>query len=352
MSKITEFRVARDDLARTEVATRDVTLADGEILCRVDRFALTANNITYAAHGVDMKYWDFFPAPDGWGIVPVWGFADVVASQCAGVAVGTRLYGYWPMADHAVLAPVKVTAGGLVDGAPHRAGLAAVYNGYQIVRGDVGDASVGDERAYALFRPLFLTSFLLSDVYGDAPETFVLSSASSKTALGMAQGLLAKGRTVVGLTSARNRAFVAATGLYASVCVYDELPTVARAPSIYVDFAGDRVLRRAVHTHFGDALRQSIVVGDTHVGVADADGALPGVRPEFFFAPTHLATRMRDHAPGGFNERYAAGWTAFIAATAPWLRFVEAAGDAAVTTHYAAMVAGHVDPVEGLILRL
>lgn len=347
MPTITELRVARDDLARTEIATRDVDLADGEILCRVDRFALTANNITYAAHGVDMKYWDFFPAAEGWGIVPVWGFADVIASRCAGVAPGTRLYGYWPMADHAVLAPVKVSAKGLVDGAPHRAGLAAVYNGYQIIAGDVGN-----ERTYALFRPLFLTSFLLSDVYGDAAATFVLSSASSKTALGMAQGLLAKGRPVIGLTSARNHDFVEATGFYTSVVAYEALESVARGPTIYVDFAGDRVLRRAVHIHFADDLAQSIVVGDTHVGVADGDGALPGVRPEFFFAPTHLATRLRDDAPGGFNERYAAGWASFVTATAPWLRFAEASGAEAAKSHLAAMVAGRVDPAEGLILRL
>ncbi len=206
MTTITEFHVARDDLHRTAVMRRDVDLADGEVLCRVDRFALTANNITYAAHGTDMHYWDFFPAPDGWGIVPVWGFADVVASRCTGVTVGARVYGYWPMADFAVLAPVNATPRGFVDGAPHRAGLAAVYNAYQVVA-----AGVGDERAHALFRPLFMTSFLLSEVYGDATAPFVLSSASSKTALGMAHGLQARGRTVVGLTSARNVAFVAAT---------------------------------------------------------------------------------------------------------------------------------------------
>lgn len=348
MTTITEFRVARDDLTRTEVATRDVDLADGEILCRVDRFALTANNITYAAHGVDMNYWDFFPAPDGWGLVPVWGFAEVVASRAA-VAVGTRLYGYWPMASHAVLVPVKVTAKGFVDGAAHRVARASVYNGYQIT---TGDPSVGDERVYALFRPLYLTSFLLGDVYGGEAARFVLSSASSKTALGMAQSLLAQGRTVVGLTSARNTAFVAATGFYSSVVAYDALATIDRVPTIYVDFAGDRTLRRAVHAHFDAALLKSVVVGDTHVGVPDGDGPMAGPRPDFFFAPTHLATRLRETAPGGFLDRYATGWSGFVAATAPWLRFVEADGTDAVTAHFAAMVAGRVDPAEGIMLRV
>ncbi len=349
MPTITEFRVGRDDLTRTAVAARDVDLVDGEILCRVDRFALTANNITYAAHGGDMNYWQFFPAPDGWGIVPVWGFADIVASRCDGVAAGTRLYGYWPMASHAILTPVKVTAKGFVDGAAHRQGLAAVYNGYQIA---TGDASIGDERTYALFRPLYLTSFLLGDVYAEEEAQFVLSSASSKTALGMARAVLARGRTVVGLTSAKNAAFVAATGFYSSIVAYDALATIARMPTIYVDFAGDRALRRAVHTHFDGVLQKSVVVGDTHVGTADGEGAMPGPRPDFFFAPTHLATRMRDAAPGGFLDRYAGAWAGFLSATAPWLRFVEADGVDAVTAHFAAFVAGRVDPAEGVILRL
>lgn len=348
MTSITELRVRRDDLTRTEAATREVVLGEDNILCRVDRFALTANNITYAAHGDDMNYWQFFPAPGGWGIVPVWGFAEVVESRCDGVAVGARFYGYWPMASHAVCTPVKVTPRGFVDGAAHRDGLAAVYNAYQLV-----DAGVGDERTYALFRPLYLTSFLLAEVYGGDDVRIILSSASSKTALGMAQGLRQRqrGRTVVGLTSARNAAFVAATGFYTDVVTYDALESIAVAPTIYVDFAGDRALRRAVHARFDTALLKSVVVGDTHIGTPDGDGAMAGVRPDFFFAPTHLAERRHDTAPGGFLDRFNVGWDSFVAATAPWLRYVESSGATAVSTHFANFVSGRVDPAQGVILR-
>ena len=347
MTSTTEFRVRRDDLTHTEIASRESVLGDGEILCRVDLFALTANNITYAAHGDDMKYWDFFPASDGWGIVPVWGFADVVELRCDGIAVGTRLYGYWPMASHAVLAPVKVSPRGFVDGAAHRAGLAAVYNAYQVV-----DASIGDERVYVLFRPLYMTSFLLAEVYGDDDARFILSSASSKTALGMAQGLRDRGRAVIGLTSARNAAFVAATGFYSEVVTYEALASIAVEPTIYVDFAGDRALRRAVHARFDMALLKSVVVGDTHIGSADGDGAMAGPRPDFFFAPTHLAERRHDTGPGGFLDRFATGWDGFVVATAPWLRFVEGDGTDTVRSHFADFVAGRVDPAAGVILRL
>ncbi len=42
----------------TEVST---DLAPGQVLFRVDRFAFTANNISYAMAGDLLRYWYFFP---------------------------------------------------------------------------------------------------------------------------------------------------------------------------------------------------------------------------------------------------------------------------------------------------
>ena len=343
----TVFRVVRDDLARAETIAEPVAPGPDEALLRIDRFALTANNVTYAAHGADMRYWDFFPVAPPWGVIPVWGFASVVASEVHGVAVGERLYGYWPMASHAVVTPGKVTVRGFVDTAAHRADLAKVYNGYQRT---TGDPHIGDERVYALFRPLFLTSFLLADVLiAGPPAHFVLSSASSKTALGLAQVLSAHGHAVTGLTAERNRGFVARTGYYAQVATYAEVATLpAAGPTVFVDFSGDGALRLAVHTQFGDRLIQSIAVGDTHWEAAGRV-AVPGPRPEAFFAPAHLATRLGDPAYVG---RQAAAWTSFLASTTAWLRIVEAHGAGEVTAHYAALLAGRIDPADGLICSL
>ena len=63
-------------------------LEPGEVRLAVDAFALTANNVTYAAIGDLLQYWSFFPAPDRWGRVPVWGYADVVESTLDDVPVG------------------------------------------------------------------------------------------------------------------------------------------------------------------------------------------------------------------------------------------------------------------------
>ena len=95
MTTISEFIVRKDNLAETRVATREAApLKDGEILVKVDRFALTANNVTYGVVGERIGYWKFFPvATEGDGIIPVWGFAEVVESNHPDIPAGDRLFG-------------------------------------------------------------------------------------------------------------------------------------------------------------------------------------------------------------------------------------------------------------------
>jgi len=109
MTSFWALAVARDDLARTALFEGDAPeIGDGEALLRVDRVGLTANNVPYAVLGESFHYRDFFPpgngwAPGwghGWGMVPLWGFADIVASAVGGVPVGGRVYGYLPPASH------------------------------------------------------------------------------------------------------------------------------------------------------------------------------------------------------------------------------------------------------------
>lgn len=113
MSTTTSFLVRKGELATTQLHTAtDQPLADGQVRVRIDSFALTSNNITYAAFGDAMSYWQFFPSTEeGWGSIPVWGFASVVQSLHPGVAVGERLYGYWPMSSGAVLSQIASRPG-------------------------------------------------------------------------------------------------------------------------------------------------------------------------------------------------------------------------------------------------
>ncbi len=324
-----------------------MTAGPGEALLRIDSFALTANNMTYAAHGVDMAYWGFFPAAEGFGIVPVWGFATVVESHAEGIVAGDRFYGYWPMASHALVTPVKVSPRGFTDGAAHRSKLPPVYNGY-VAASD----AFGPEAIQSLFRPLYTTSFVLDAMLSASPATtLVLTSASSKTALGLAQA--ARGRQrIIGLTAPANRDFVAATGYYDAIIDYADAAALASeaGPVALIDFSGNGSVRHAVHTALGDRLIESHVVGDTHWDAANRND-LPGVTPRLFFAPSVIVERMAEWGQAGFEARLAAAWSSFIASTG-WLQVETGAGSEAVAAAWQALAAGQIDPAKGVVLSV
>ena len=210
--KSTDFVVARDDFQHCkfiETAIPDAAgLPEEALLIKVDRFAFTANNITYAVLGDELKYWELFPAPEGFGNIPVWGFGEVIASRHPDIAIGERLFGYFPMATHLVIEAADVSKRGLRDAAAHRQNVAPVYNAYARVSGD--PAYAGRQGDYqALLRPLFMLSFLVDDFLSEnefyGARSVMLSSASSKTAFGLAHLLhTRKDIKVIGLTSASN----------------------------------------------------------------------------------------------------------------------------------------------------
>jgi hypothetical protein len=101
-----ELLVSRADLATTRLVGRvPPALEHGQVRLRVDRVGVTANNVTYAVLGDSFHYWDCFPTAPGWGLVPLWGFAEVEESRVQGVAEGQRLYGYLPPAGHLAVRP-------------------------------------------------------------------------------------------------------------------------------------------------------------------------------------------------------------------------------------------------------
>ena len=67
-----DFQVHRDDFhdCRIVPGASIEDLDEGQVLFKVDRFALTSNNISYAAAGDLLNYWGFFPGPDRWGRIP------------------------------------------------------------------------------------------------------------------------------------------------------------------------------------------------------------------------------------------------------------------------------------------
>ncbi len=350
----TDFVVARDDLTRckfieTALPSAD-QLPDGALLVRVDRFAFTANNITYALLGDAMKYWQLFPAPEGFGNIPVWGFGEVIASKHDGVGQGEMLFGYFPMATHLVIEADNVSKRGLRDGAAHRQGVAPVYNAYARVAGDL--AFAGKQGDYqALLRPLFMLSFLVDDYLAEnqffAAEQVIVSSASSKTAFGLAYLIHSQRKPirVIGLTSKSNVAFVQSLGCYDDIVSYDAIATLAaNTPSAFVDMAGKAELRAALHRHFGDKLVYSGRVGLTHQSMSAEDETLPGAKPQWFFAPDQIRKRARDWGPGGIDSRFGAAWTGLVPNLDRWLDVVESEGPDALRQVYLDTLAGRVPP--------
>ncbi len=359
MTTSTDFLVHRKNLHETKFVETPLTLKPGQALLKVDRFALTANNITYGAFGDMMMYWNFFPAPEGWGRIPVWGFGDVIESHADGVKAGERFYGYFPMSTHVVMEPARVSPEGFFDAAEHRQKMAAVYNRYQ--RTDTYPSyDKAREAQHALLRPLFTTSFLIDDLLADndffGAREVLISSASSKTSLGLAFLLHANRRGqvgVVGLTSKSNAAFVEKTKYYDRVVTYDTIAQSARdKTAVFVDIAGSAEVRSAVHKRWTDQLKYSSAVGATHWDHAAPIADLPGPRPQMFFAPDRVKKRNQDWGPGGLDKHLAAAWTAFNASVDGWMKIVEGRGRADVERVYRDMVAGKVKPEEGHMLSL
>lgn len=355
----TDFYVARTDLEKCSVAEAAVPdmLEEGQALLKVERFAFTANNITYAAFGEAMRYWEFFPAPEGQGQIPVWGFAEVVTSRAEGAAPGERVYGYLPMSTHLVVEPVKADAAGFFDGAAHRRELPVIYNHYVRCATDPGYAAKTEE-LQMLFRPLFMTSWLINDFLEDNDffdgKAVILSSASSKTAFGLAFLLKAgTGARVIGLTSGGNVEFVEGLGCYDQVLAYDDIATLdASEPVVFVDFAGSGPLRSALHHFFADKLKYSCSVGASHWDQPRGGEALPGAKPTLFFAPSQAQKRAKEWGTAGLMARFAADWAAFLGPVSSWISVIEGRGPAAVEEVYKATLAGDVPPHEGHILSL
>ncbi|HET7484289.1 MAG TPA: DUF2855 family protein [Solirubrobacterales bacterium] len=355
---MSDFLVKRDDLRECRVA-ESVTpeVGPGQALLRVDTFGLTANNITYAVMGEAMSYWDFFQAEDGWGRVPMWGFAEVERSEAEGVAAGTRLYGYLPPSSHLLVTPVNVDGQGFVDGSPHRAALPSAYHRYSATGADPFYRA-DTEEMQMLLRPLFFTSFLIDDQLDDDRLTdqgpIVISSASSKTAIGAAFLLAQReGVETIGLTSPRSVEFVEGLGIYGRTVSYDEIDSLDSGPAAYVDVAGDAAVRHAVHSHFGDDLTHSMAVGVTHwEDFGSGQGELPGPAPKLFFAPDRVVKRSQDWGDAELMQRTANAWHPFCDWTATWLETIPGQGFDGVKSAYLNVIESHVDPKTAHVISL
>jgi len=367
MTVLIRLQTDKTALDNTRVVTSNLLgIKPGEALLRIDRLALTANNITYAAFGEvpHLRYWSFFPgAEEGWGHMPAWGFAEVVTSTVDGVEVGERFYGFWPIASHLVVQPVRVSERGFYDGTPHRLELTSAYNHYQRTTTDA--AYRKEHESYQmLLRPLFITSFMLADFLQDnsffGAQQVVVSSASSKTAYGTVFCLQDQpGVKVIGITSAGNKAFVDGLGCYQGSVQYDAVESLdPKVPTLYVDFSGDVSLRKRVHEHFAASLVHDCYAGSaqSHDHLSKDLQTLTGPKPQPYFAPYQIKKRNADWGAAEVTRRFNAAQLAFIErvsdAKNPWMQVKQHSGFADARHLIEALVSGRVDPKQGHVVAL
>jgi len=348
------FEVKRNDLNQTRWTNDPVpALAPSDVLLRVDRFGLTANNITYGLYGDQFGYWRFFPASAGWGVLPVWGYADVVESLCPEIAVGERVYGYWPMAAFAALKPGRISPGGFFDTMPHREALPGTYNEYRRAAADPRHAPKFEDRQI-LLRPLLSLSWLVAEQLREEAEPdaqIIITAASSRTALGLARAL-AEYRSdlrLIGLTSDRHRGFVTDRAVFSQILSYAEIAQIARHTATIVDISGHHATLAALHHMLTGFISSSIRVGDVAQCGQVATG-LPDPQPRLFFAPDRIRQQRTLWGAEEYRERWHAAWDWLSDWMAGWLVVDQRLGAPAIEQSYRDVLGGLSSPDRAVTL--
>jgi len=357
------FQTNKKDYALTRIVEQpQLELGNGQVLVNIDRFGFTANNITYAVLGEKIRYWEFFPPQEtdinDWGVIPVWGFADVVESNSSDLAVGERLFGYFPPATSLLMTPSDVTEFGFMDASEHRATLPAGYNRYQRVMADPSYTRDSDNERM-LFFPLFATSFCLHDMLKKNDwfnaQQIIIVSASSKTSIGLAYALQDDDQapTTIGLTSQRNVETLNQLDIYDQCVTYEEIEKIdASKSTVIVDMSGNASVLRRLHAHLGDNMRFTSNVGLTHW---DEYGDTSGInieRSQMFFAPGHIQSLIKELGPQEYQRRTFTFIMQTAAKTRSWMTFKELDGLSGLNQVYRDVCDGKVDANIGLTVLM
>lgn len=364
MDERTTLVVDRARIDQVELRTTPLApLADGHVRLRIEPLALTANTITYAQFGDLLGYWGFYPVDLPWGAVPAIGWATVAESAVAGVDVGARLYGWYPMATSVDLR-AAATADGLRDDGEHRLAHAPTYRSFTADPAVSAATAAGgdDEERHALLRGLsgtgqLIAGFLSDDRFAGTEQVLVLS-ASSKTAAGyafaarQARERTGSGPEVVGFTNERNEAFVRDLGIYDEVRTYASVDAgVAPRSTAIVDVSGVASVVAALHAQLGDRIVHSMVVGKSHHDAAPAEVS-GGPAPELFFAPSEVERQIALVGADGFRTAIAEGATAFVEDSRRWLEVERHRGPEAFAAAWARALSGEVPPSVGVVASL
>ncbi len=358
-----DFVVKVDDLQKAKFVTKTYAeeLSSNQVLLEIDKFSFTSNNITYSVVGERMNYWQFFPTQPGYGIIPVWGLANVIISNHPDIRVGQRFYGYFPMSSHLLVTINNISSKGFVDSTEHRQTLPPIYNFYTNTAYDPTFTQETEE-LISIFRPLFITSFLIDDHLAEQhfynATQILLTSASSKTAQALACLLAHRKKenhlnfNIIGLTSRKNVAFVKQLGWYDQILSYDEIAQLNSTQKfIVVDFAGNHNNQFQLQTLLKDNLLYNCLVGLVDWQNLEGETPLPR-KGEFFFAPTYAEKLQKEWGSAGLQQKIGIAWQQFINGIQPVFSIKEYVGQEQLEQLYLDMLNGKIYPKHGNMASL
>ena len=214
------------------------------------------------------------------------------------------------------------------------------------------------KREIMLLRPLFFASFLVHDLLaervGTAADTIAITSASSKTAIGLAH-LLSTHKVhpchIVGLTSERNLDFARGTGVYDRVVTYDDREILNSGSVAVADFSGNSALIRKLQDALSNRAVFFCLIGYTHWDRRSLD-IVEDTKTVRFFAPDRIRKRVREWGAGEFDRRYNEALQAYIRHSRGWLHIVEGFGPKKVVEVFERVSRNQVRPDEGHLLSL
>ena len=373
------FAVDKNKINLTKTFENELQpLKNNEIRLKVEKFALTSNTITYGKIGTKFGYYDFYPLSSSshWGCVPAIGWASVVESNMAGISCGGQYFGWYPMSKYCTI-EASPSRTGFSDVGKHRKLNAQVYKDH--IRTDLDpfrDSALAIENAcdyddrQAILRGLFLTSFLADEYLMDEEKYYgakhvIIVSASSKTALGIAQRLAMKNKTknvsdkhnIIGVTSEGNASFVKETGYYHQTITYDAIGTLSTSGDsvVVIDMSGNWRVIKDIHEQVGgEHVKHSMAIGMSHHDseVAPKTSSIPGPQPALFFAPAEVTRRLREWGPDAFHCHAKDALTSFVNGSRTWMEVEHVYGLSSMKDCWLKVYNGKVAPNIGLIASL
>ena len=331
-------------------------IKEGEVLFEIKEYAFTANNVTYAVCGNNLKYWDFFPAETPNGIIPVWGYAKIIDSNVDEIKNGNVYYGFFPTSGYLVVQPGKVNPFGFSDLTTHRQHLSPIYNHYSSLAADPTYNEI-NKPYIPIVKPLFTTSFLIYHFLSESnffeTDQIILTCASSKTALALASMFKSNNvnQKVIGITSKKNVSFVESTNYYDKVLTYENFHEhLNQIKTIVIDFAGNVELLHQLNDLLKENLPKITLVGLTDWQSDKSFNSLANAK--FFFAPEHVQIRYKTWGREKTQQLLNKSLTNFIAEIKNQIELEYILDLNTLGKLYLNMLKGNMNPQKCYLMRL